>query len=192
MAEGEGGYAKELTDEQKAKQQQLIADVVAESDVVITTAAIPGRKAPVLVTQAMVERMHSGSVIVDLAAERGGNCELTRTGQTVDHRGVGIIGPANLPAMVAYHASQTYARNVSTYLMHLLRDSTVHFDMDDQITAETVVCRDGQVVHPRVRAALNLPPLEAPTPPAEEPTDSTADTAQATPTTDENQPDQTG
>lgn len=168
MAEGEGGYAGELTDEQKAKQQQLIADVVAESDIVITTAAIPGRKAPVLVTQEMVERMSRGAVVVDMAAERGGNCALTEAGQAVEHEGVTILGPANIPSTVAYHASQTYARNITTFLLHLVEGGAFTLDMEDQITADTLVARDGQVVHPKVREILGMEPLSKPEPAAGE------------------------
>lgn len=166
MAEGQGGYAKELTDEQKRKQQELIAKTVAESDVVITTAAIPGRRSPVLVTAEMVKNMPPGAVIVDLAAERGGNCELTQGGQTVQAHGVTILGPQNVPALVAYHASQTYSKNITTFLTHLVKDGQVVIDTTDEITADTLITRDGEVVQPRVRQILNLPELA---PPAAEP-----------------------
>jgi NAD(P) transhydrogenase subunit alpha len=161
-AEGEGGYAKELTDDQKRKQQELIAQTVAESDVVITTAAIPGRKAPVLVTAAMVKAMPPGSVVVDLAAERGGNCELTDPGKTIVVNGVTIIGPDNMPSTVANHASQMYSKNITTFLNHLVTDGAVKVDTEDEITAGTLIARDGEVAHPRVRDLLGLPPEVVP------------------------------
>ncbi len=175
MAEGEGGYAKQLTDEQKQKQQELIAQTVAGSDVVITTAAIPGRKAPVLVTRAMVESMPAGSAIVDLAAERGGNCELTRPGETVSVNGVSILGPQNIPATVAFHASQMYSKNVTTFLDHLVDDGAVTVHMDDEITSSTLIAHEGEVVHPKVREALDLPALAKDEPPAEAAGEASAD-----------------
>lgn len=160
-SEGEGGYAKEQTEEQKQAQQQLMADTVAESDVVITTAAIPGRPAPKLIPADMVAAMAPRSVIVDLAAERGGNCELTQPGQTIEtDNGVTILGPANVPADVPYHASQSYAKNVATFLDHLIDEGQLNIDTEDEITAGTLVCRDGQIVHPRVREAMGLEPLQ--------------------------------
>jgi len=160
-AEGKGGYAKEMGDEFLTKQRELIARVVSESDVVITTAAVPGKKAPTLVTAEMVARMAPGSVIVDLAAERGGNCELTRPGETVVAQGVSILGPCNLPSEVPHHASQMYARNVATFLLHLLREGRLNLDMDDEITRETMISRDGRVVHPGVCELLGIrPPIE--------------------------------
>jgi NAD(P) transhydrogenase subunit alpha len=160
-AEGKGGYAKAMDEEFYRKQRELMTRVLAESDVVITTAAVPGKKAPILVTEEMVKAMPAGSVLVDLAAERGGNCELTSPGENVDAHHVHIMGPVNLPSAKAYHASQMYARNVSTFLLHLLKDGKVTIDTDDEITRETLVCRDGEVVHPKVREALGLPGLEA-------------------------------
>ena len=159
-AEGAGGYAREQTEDERQKQQELMASVIAESDVVITTAAVPGRKAPVLVSEAMVRSMHRGSVIVDLAAERGGNCQLTEAGQTVDADGVQILGPTNLPATMPFHASQMYARNIVTFLLHLVSDGQVNIDTDDEITRETLIAQDSQVVNNRVREAMNMPPLE--------------------------------
>ena len=157
-AEDRGGYAKEQSAEQVRRQQELMSAAVAEADVVITTASIPGKKAPVLVTAAMVEGMAAGSVVVDLAAERGGNCELTRPGQTIDHRGVTIVGDDNLIAGVAHHASQMYANNWSRYLRHVTtKDGTLKLDAADEITAATLVTHGGAVVHPRVRAILGLP-----------------------------------
>ncbi len=153
-AEDAGGYAKELGEDFYRKQREMMLRVVAGSHVVITTAAIPGKKAPILVTREMVEGMEPGSVIVDLAAERGGNCELTRPGETVDHDGVTILGPLNIPATVPYHASQMYAKNITTFLLHLVEEGELTLDTDDEITAGTLVTRGGRVVHPRVLELL--------------------------------------
>jgi len=161
-AEDKGGYAKEMDEEFLRKQRELIARVVAESDVVITTAAVPGKKAPVLVTEAMVDGMAPGSVLVDVAAERGGNCELTRPGETVDRRGVKIVGPLNLPAQAPYHASQMYARNISAFLLNLVEGGTLKpFDLEDEIVRDTMITRDGKVVNPRVCEALGIALPEA-------------------------------
>lgn len=153
-AEDAGGYAKALGDDFYRKQREMMFRVVAESDVVITTAAVPGKKAPILVTTAMVEGMSSGAVVVDLAAERGGNCELTRPSETVVHNGVTILGPLNLPAMVPHHASQLYAKNISTFLLHLVRKGALEVNLADEITAGTLVAKDGKVVHPTVLEAV--------------------------------------
>lgn len=155
-AEDKGGYAKAQSDEFIRKQQEQMAAVVARNDVVITTAAIPGRKAPVLVTEAMVEGMAPGSVIVDLAAERGGNCELTVSGETVVRHGVTIVGVTDLVSRKPYHASQMYAKNVETYLKSMLKDGELVLDMEDEVVAETLLCRDGAVVNGRVRELLGL------------------------------------
>lgn len=161
--ETKGGYAKEQTEEQLRKQRELMARVVAESDVVITTAAIPGKKAPVLLTADMVRRMQPGSVVVDLAAERGGNCELTQPDRTVVDNGVIIVGPANPASLLPYHASQTFSNNLVKFLQHLMgKDKQVRIDTGDQITRETLVCRDGQILHPRVREAMGLTPPAGP------------------------------
>jgi NAD(P) transhydrogenase subunit alpha len=128
--------------------------------VIITTAAIPGKKSPVLVTAEMARAMAPGSVIVDLAAERGGNCELTRADETVVDSGVTILGPTNLPSTVPVHASQMYSRNIATFLAHLIKDGQFNLDVSDQIVSETLVARDGEVVQSRVREALGLPALE--------------------------------
>ncbi|MCU0304041.1 MAG: Re/Si-specific NAD(P)(+) transhydrogenase subunit alpha [Thermoanaerobaculales bacterium] len=152
-AEDAGGYAKELGDDFYAKQRAMMLAVVAENDVVITTAAIPGKKAPVLVTREMVEGMRRGSVVVDLAAERGGNCELTVPGERVEHRGVAILGPLNIPATVPFHASQMYSKNVTTFLLHLVKDGELVVDLEDEITRGTLVARGGSVVNPRVLEA---------------------------------------
>ena len=148
-AEDAGGYAKELGEDFYTKQREMMLSVVAESDVVITTAAIPGKKAPILVTREMVEGMQRGSVIVDLAAERGGNCELTVPGERVDHNGVTILGPLNIPSDVPYHASQMYSKNITTFLLHLVKEGEVVIDLDDEITRGTLITRDGSVVHER-------------------------------------------
>jgi NAD(P) transhydrogenase subunit alpha len=154
-AEDKSGYAKAMGEEFYRKQREFMAGVVKQHDVVITTAAVPGKKAPILITREMVEGMSPGSVIVDIAAERGGNCELTRPGESVVEGGVTILGPVNLPATVPYHASQMYARNIATFVRHLVRDGELHIDPEDEITRETLVTRDGEVVHPRVREALS-------------------------------------
>ena len=153
-AEDAGGYAKELGEDFYRKQREMMLRVVAGSHVVITTAAIPGKKAPILVTREMVEGMEPGSVIVDLAAERGGNCELTVPGETVVESGVTILGPLNIPSTVPYHASQMYSKNITTFLLHLVKDGELALDMEDEITAGTMVTRDGRIVHPRVLEAL--------------------------------------
>ena len=153
------GYARAQDESFYQRQRELLARVVAESDVVITAAVIPGKKSPILVTAEMVAGMAPGSVIVDLAAERGGNCELTRVGETVVEHAVNIIGWINLSSTVPYHASQMYARNISAFLMHLVKDGTVGIDMGDEITRDTLVTRDGEVVNARVREYFSLPPL---------------------------------
>ena len=155
-AEDRGGYAKAMDDEFYRRQRELMGEVVAVSDVVITTAAVPGRKAPILVTGDMVKRMSPGAVIVDLAAERGGNCELSRPDETVVEHGVTVLGPTNLPSTVPYHASQMYARNISTLLLHLVKEGKLEPDLEDEITCETLVTRGGEVAQPRVREALGL------------------------------------
>ncbi|HEY8476244.1 MAG TPA: Re/Si-specific NAD(P)(+) transhydrogenase subunit alpha [Chloroflexota bacterium] len=155
--EDRGGYARAMDETFYRRQRELLARVVAESDVVITTAVVPGKRAPVLITEEMVRGMPLGAVIVDLAAERGGNCELTRPGETVQRHGVTILGPTNLPATVPFHASQLYAKNVSTFLLHVLKGGALQ--LDDEITRETMVTRDGAVVHQRVRELLGLEPM---------------------------------
>ena len=164
-AEDKGGYAKEMGEEFLRKQRELIARVVAESDVVITTAAVPGKKAPTLVTAEMVAGMAPGSVIVDLAAERGGNCELTKPGETVVSGGVSILGPTNPASDVPYHASQMYAKNISTFLLHLVHDGRLKIDLDDEITRETLIARDGHVVHPGICELLGIEPPARDEPP---------------------------
>jgi len=157
-AEDAGGYAKAQDESFYRRQRETMARVVAASDVVITTALIPGKTAPTLVTADAVAGMSPGSVVVDLAAERGGNCELTQGDETVvTDNGVTILGPTNLPATVPYHASQMYAKNISTLLLHLVEEGALALDMEDPITAGTLVSRDGEVVHPRIRDLLGSP-----------------------------------
>jgi proton-translocating NAD(P)+ transhydrogenase subunit alpha len=150
-AEDKGGYAKAQDESFYHRQQELLARVVAESDAVITAASVPGKKAPVLVTRSMVERMNPGSVIVDLSAERGGNCELTRLNQTVVEHDVRIIGTINMASSVPYHASQLYAYNIAHFLSHLFKDGKGELDLNDEITRETLLTRNGEVVNQRVR-----------------------------------------
>ena len=155
-SEDKGGYAKAQDESFYRRQREMMLKVVAGSDVVITTALIPGKRAPILVTTEMVEAMEPGSVVVDLAAERGGNCELTKPDTVVEHKGVKIIGPSNPPALVPYHASQMYSKNIITFLQHLLgKDGaaapTLPLNQEDEITRETLLTRDGAVVHQRVR-----------------------------------------
>jgi NAD(P) transhydrogenase subunit alpha len=159
-AEDKGGYAKALGDEFYRRQREMLTQAVRESDVVITTAAVPGKKAPVLISGEMTVGMAPGSIIVDLAAEQGGNCELTRPGETVLEHGVRILGPVNLPSTVPYHSSQMYAKNISAFLLHLVGDGESGFDVEDEIVRETLVARGGEVLHPRVRELLGLAPLE--------------------------------
>ena len=153
-SEDTGGYAKAQDEAFYARQRDMMSRVVAASDVVITTALIPGRPAPVLITDGMVAGMSPGAVMVDLAAERGGNVEPSRPDETVVAHGVTVLGPTNLPATVPFHASQMYAKNVSTLLLHLVDDGALQIDLADEITQGTLVSQDGQVVHPRVRDLL--------------------------------------
>jgi NAD(P) transhydrogenase subunit alpha len=160
-AEDARGYARAQDENFYKRQRELLGKVVAESDVVISAAVIPGKKPPILVTKEMVASMAPGSVIVDLAAERGGNCELTRAGEIVVEHGVTIIGWFNLASTVPYHASQMYARNVSAFLLHLIKDGKLALDLNDEIVKETLVTRGGEVVNARVREFFSLPPLPA-------------------------------
>jgi H+-translocating NAD(P) transhydrogenase subunit alpha len=155
-AESGGGYAGAMDEGFYRRQRELMTQAVGASDVVIATAVIPGKPAPKLITADMVRNMPPGSVIVDLAAERGGNCELTRPGETVVNHGVTILGPTNLPATVPYHASQLFAKNVSAFLRHIARSGTVSPDLNDPIVQETLIARGGEVVHPRVRELLGM------------------------------------
>ena len=153
------GYARAQDEDFYRRQRELLGRVIAESDVVITAAVIPGRKSPVLVTKEMVQLMAPGSVIFDLAAERGGNCELTRTGETVVEYGVTIIGTINLASDVPYHASQMYARNVTAFLLYLVKGGKLQLNLEDEIVHETLVTHEGEVVNPRVREFFSLPQL---------------------------------
>jgi H+-translocating NAD(P) transhydrogenase subunit alpha len=155
------GYATAQGEDFYARQRQAMAKVIAENDVVITTAVVPGKKAPVLVTAEMVRGMAPGSVIVDLAAERGGNCELTRSGETVVDSGVTIIGRINLASTVPQHASSLYARNITAFLAHLVKEGKLNLKMDDEITRDTLLTRGGEIVNARVREFFSLPALAA-------------------------------
>jgi H+-translocating NAD(P) transhydrogenase subunit alpha len=158
-AEDARGYGRAQDESFYSQQRELLGRVVAESDVVVTAAVVPGKKSPVLVTEQMVMRMSPGSVILDLAAERGGNCELTHTGKTVVEHGVTIIGKINVASSVPYHASQMYARNLTALLVHLLKDGRVRLNQDDEIIHETLVTQDGEIVNERVREFFALPAL---------------------------------
>lgn len=154
-ADGAGGYARELTAEERAKQQAVVNDRVAKADLVITTAAVPGRAAPRLIDRATVERMKAGAVIVDLGAESGGNCELTRAGETVVHNGVTIIGPVNLAATVPRHASEMYARNLFNFLSPAInKEGELAIDWSDEVFAGAVLTHDGEIRHEPTRKAL--------------------------------------
>lgn len=153
-AEAKGGYAQQMDEAFYQRQRELMARVVAESDVVVTTAAVPGKKSPILITAEMVTKMAPGSVIVDLAAERGGNCELTQPGQSVVEGGVTILGPLNLPAEVPQHASQMYGKNISTFLLNLVKEKQVQINLEDEIIRDTLIARDGRIVNPRVEQLL--------------------------------------
>ena len=169
-SEDKGGYAKALGDDFYQKQRALMADIVSGSDIVITTAAIPGKPSPLLITAEAVERMPAGGVIVDLAAERGGNCELSQADQRVVEHGVTILGPTNLPAEIPNHASQMFSNNVTAFLLHLTNEGKLALDLQDEIVQGTLAAHDGQVVNGRLREILELPPLDPPVEePAEEP-----------------------
>lgn len=158
-AQDERGYAKAQDEAFYQKQRELLGKVVAESDVVITTAVVPGKKAPLLIPAAMVQGMQPGSVIVDLAAERGGNCELTQPAKTVVQNGVTIIGQVNVASGVPFHASQMYAKNLLTFLQSQTKEGKFLYDMSDQVTSDTLLTRGGQVVNKRIREHFGLPPL---------------------------------
>ena len=162
-AQDERGYARAQGEDFYKRQRELLGKVVAESDVVITTAVVPGKKSPVLVTADMVRGMAPGSVIVDLAAERGGNCELTRSGETVMEHGVMIVAAINLASGVPYHASQMYARNISAFLLNMVKDGKLQINTDDDIVRDTLLTRDGEVVNARVREFFGMPQLVATT-----------------------------
>lgn len=154
VEKGEGGYAKEVTKEFLQKQQAIVADRLAEADVAITTALVPGRPAPKLITAEVVKRMRQGAVIVDMAVAQGGNCELSEAGQTVEKHGVTIIGPTNLPATVPADASVMYSRNIQTLLLHLAKDAKLELDLEDEITKGAMLTHEGQIMHPPTREAI--------------------------------------
>jgi NAD(P) transhydrogenase subunit alpha len=155
-AQDKGGYAKEMGEEFYKKQREMMKGVLSSNDAVITTAAVPGKKAPILVTRDMMSGMAPGSIIVDLAAERGGNCELTKPGETVEVGGVTILGPVNVPSMIPFHASQMYARNISTFVLPMIKNGAIEIDASDEIVRDTMITRDGDIVSPRVRELLGM------------------------------------
>ncbi|MFP6834129.1 MAG: Re/Si-specific NAD(P)(+) transhydrogenase subunit alpha [Porticoccaceae bacterium] len=159
-SEGAGGYAKKQSEEFLRMQREQMTEVVARQDIIITTAAIPGAKSPILVTEDMLKAMKTGSVLVDLAAERGGNCESTQMGKTVVAHGVTIVGPENLASDVAFHASQMYGNNIQTLLELILEEGQINLDFEDEIVAGTVIAHGGEVPHPYMRKLLDLPSLE--------------------------------
>ncbi len=152
---GEGGYAKETSDDYKQRQQELIKQHIAKSDLVITTALIPGRPAPLLIPTDMVNGMKPGSAIIDLAAENGGNCELTQGGEVIEHNGVKIDGTLNLPSSMQVHASQLYAKNVSTFVTYMVKDGELNLDMDDEIISSAMFTHQGKITHEPTREAVN-------------------------------------
>ena len=153
-ADGAGGYARELTDEEKRKQQEVLDARIAAVDAVVTTASVPGRPAPRIISRAVVERMRPGSVIVDIAAEQGGNCELTRAGETVEHQGVKIIGAVNLPAQLAYNASEMYARNLLNFLKPALQKGELAIDWNDEVFAQACLTHGGEIKHEPTRKSI--------------------------------------
>ena len=153
-AEGSGGYARELTAAERAKQQEVLDARIAAADAVISTAAVPGRPAPRIISRAVVERMRAGSVVVDIAAEQGGNCELTRPGEVLEHQGVKIVGPVNLPAELAYNASEMYARNLYNFLKPALVKGELAIDWSDEVFAQSCLTSGGQIKHEPTAKAL--------------------------------------
>ncbi|HEX4594995.1 MAG TPA: Re/Si-specific NAD(P)(+) transhydrogenase subunit alpha [Bryobacteraceae bacterium] len=158
-AEDKGGYAKAMGEDFYKRQRELLTEVLREQDVVITTAAVPGKKAPILVTKEMASAMAPGSVIVDIAAERGGNCELTKPGETVMHQGITILGPLNIPSTIPYHASQMYSSNIAAFLKLMIQKGEFKLNREDEIIRETLVTHGNEVVHARVSEALGLSPV---------------------------------
>ena len=153
-AEGKGGYAATQSEEFYRRQRELLGQHLESVDVVITTAAVPGKRAPILITTEMAEHLRPGSVVVDLAAEKGGNCELTQAGEVVEHRGITVLGPRNLPSSAAYHASQMYSKNIATFVDLLVKDGKLTLDLEDEIIKGALVAHEGKVVHPAVLKAL--------------------------------------
>ena len=160
-SEGAGGYAKEQSEEFLRRQRELMTEVVAQQDIIITTAAVPGAKSPILVTEDMVKAMKPGSVIVDLAAERGGNCDLTKQGETVVAHDVTILGPENVPSELANHASQMFGKNMQTLLELIIQEGQLNLNFDDEIVAGTVVAHAGEVPHPHMRKLLGIDSADA-------------------------------
>src|SRR6185295_3632071 len=158
-AEDARGYARAQDENFYRRQREVLTKVVAESEVVITAAVIPGKKSPTLITEDMVKGMAPGSVIVDLAAERGGNCELSRAGEDIVAHGVTIIGRFNLASSVPYHASQMYSRNLTAFLLHIVKDGKLRLDENDEIIRDTLITHEGEIVHRRVREFFSLPAL---------------------------------
>ena len=154
-SEGSGGYAQAMDEQFYAKQREMMARVVSENDVVITTAAVPGKPAPVLVTEDMIKSMRPGSVVIDLAAERGGNCEITEPGRTVVKHGVTLVGEVNLPSTVPFHASQMYSNNIVNFLKLMINDGALDVGIDDDIVQGATVTRDGEIVNEQVSALLS-------------------------------------
>jgi NAD(P) transhydrogenase subunit alpha len=159
-SEDKGGYAKAMDEAFYRRQRELLTEILREQDIVITTAAVPGRKSPILITAQMVDAMSPGSVLVDIAAERGGNCELTRPGETFVHQGVTITGPVNLPSMVPYHASQMLSANITSFLKLLVTGGNVNINLDDEIIRETLVAHNGKVIHQRIAELIAPSPSE--------------------------------
>ncbi len=160
-SQDKGGYAKAMGEDFYRRQRELLTEVLREQDVVITTAAVPGQKAPILITAEMASALQPGSVIVDIAAERGGNCELTHPGQTVMHNGISILGPLNIPSTIPYHASQMYASNVVSFLKLMIAKGELTINREDEIIRETLVTQGGEVVHARVSEKLGLASVRA-------------------------------
>ena len=154
-SEDKGGYAKAMDEAFYRRQRELMTEVLREQDVVITTAAVPGKKAPILITAEMVEAMCPGAVIVDIAAERGGNCDLTRPGETIVHRGVSVLGPVNLASDVPYHASQMLSSNITAFMKLLISNGALTINRDDEIIRETLVTAENRVVHSRIAELIN-------------------------------------
>jgi NAD(P) transhydrogenase subunit alpha len=163
-AEDEGGYAKAQDESFLRRQRELLAKVVAASDVVISAAAVPGKRAPVLVTAEMLKAMRPGSVVVDLAAEQGGNCEASEAGKDVVRHGVKVLAPLSLATTIPHHASQLYAKNVANFVVNMAKKGELQLDADDEIVRDSMLTRGGEIVHPRVREALSLAPLPGPPP----------------------------
>ena len=157
-AEADGGYARAMDEKFLGRQREMMMRVVAESDVVITTAAVPGKKAPILLTDEMVRQMRPGSVIVDLAAEGGGNCELTQPGETVESHGVSILGPINLGSTIPFHASQMYSKTIAAFLLNMVKDGELELNPEDPIIRDTLIMQNGEVVNSQVRELLGFPP----------------------------------